>query len=228
MDDRSGCAETREVLPELAAGAATGPGRARALRHLAACVACRRELAALTTVADELLTLAPAVEPPAGFESAVLARLKAAEVTPGRGRRGCGFLSAAAIAIAATIAACAALGATADDHRLAGAYRETLRIANGTVLTARPFTTPDGIRAGRVFVYQGKPSCVFVVVEYDGATGPYDVNLVTRDGKHLRLADVDVVRGEGSGGTAIDMTVDQIAAVRLSSPDRPPLIAVFR
>jgi hypothetical protein len=56
--------------------------------------------------------------------------------------------------------------ATADDRQLAGQYRKTLLIADGRYLTARQFTAPYGFRAGRVFAYQGKPSGVFVVVQY--------------------------------------------------------------
>src|SRR5215216_4532880 len=75
MDERPECAEIRELLPELAAGVAAGDERARALRHLSGCLDCRRELEAMATVVDELLTLVPPVDPPGGFESSVLARI---------------------------------------------------------------------------------------------------------------------------------------------------------
>ncbi|MEV0719184.1 hypothetical protein, partial [Asanoa sp. NPDC050611] len=68
------CATVRPALAELAIGALGGDERAEALRHVASCAACARELERLAGVADGLLLLAPPVEPPAGFESAVLAR----------------------------------------------------------------------------------------------------------------------------------------------------------
>ncbi|NUT32570.1 MAG: hypothetical protein HOV79_05785, partial [Hamadaea sp.] len=77
MSERFGCDEVRPLLAELAAGAVTGQERALALRHVGGCDACRAELAGLTRAVDELLLLAPQVEPPAGFESALLARLAA-------------------------------------------------------------------------------------------------------------------------------------------------------
>ena len=60
------CGTVRPLLPEIAAAAATGQDRARALAHVAACESCRRELAALSEAADALLLLAPATEPRPG------------------------------------------------------------------------------------------------------------------------------------------------------------------
>ena len=82
MADGLECAEARDLFPELAAGVAAGDERARALGHLSGCPACRREFAATAEVIDELLWLVPEHDPPAGFESSVLARL-----TPAAPRR---------------------------------------------------------------------------------------------------------------------------------------------
>ncbi|MDF5752087.1 hypothetical protein [Spongiactinospora sp. TRM90649] len=87
MSDDPACARAREVIPELAASAMPGDERAGALSHLSGCAACRRELRETAVVVDELLSLAPAYEPPAGFEVAVLARVAAGDVPPGRTRR---------------------------------------------------------------------------------------------------------------------------------------------
>ncbi|GAB3410662.1 anti-sigma factor family protein [Flindersiella endophytica] len=76
MTDPRDCEQVRLVLAELATGAAAGDERAAALQHVAGCEACRQELAQLARAADELLLLAPEREPPAGFESRVLARLQ--------------------------------------------------------------------------------------------------------------------------------------------------------
>jgi hypothetical protein len=116
----------------------------------------------------------------------------------------------------------------AGDRRVAGQYRETLRIAGGRYLTARPLATPGGSRAGRVFAYQGTPSWVFVVVAYGQAAGVYQVLLVTRDGLDRMIGEVGVVGGAGSWGIAIDTDVAQVAEVRLAGPAGPPLTAVFR
>ncbi|HEV2368250.1 MAG TPA: zf-HC2 domain-containing protein, partial [Acidimicrobiales bacterium] len=62
------CAELRDIAPELALGVLPGQERAAALAHLQSCPACQAEVEHLTDVADELVALAPAVEPPLGFE----------------------------------------------------------------------------------------------------------------------------------------------------------------
>jgi hypothetical protein len=66
------CEEIRHLAPEIALGIADGEERAEALRHLSTCPDCQRVVDQLSEVADELLVLAPAQEPPAGFESRVL------------------------------------------------------------------------------------------------------------------------------------------------------------
>jgi hypothetical protein len=66
------CEEIRDLAPEIALGIADGEERAEALRHLSTCADCRRVVEQLSQVADELLVLAPAQEPPPGFESRVV------------------------------------------------------------------------------------------------------------------------------------------------------------
>jgi anti-sigma-K factor RskA len=74
MDDMS-CDEFAEVAAELALGVLTGRERAAALAHLDGCESCREQVRELTATQDELLALLPSQEPPAGFESRVLARI---------------------------------------------------------------------------------------------------------------------------------------------------------
>ena len=69
------CAEFAALAPELALDLLSGDERAAALAHLAGCRSCQTNLDELARTADALLLLAPSGEPPAGFESRVLARL---------------------------------------------------------------------------------------------------------------------------------------------------------
>jgi hypothetical protein len=71
------CDQFHEITPDLALGLLAGHDRGAALNHLVACSRCRRQLESLVQVADDLLLLAPAVEPEIGFESRVMARLAA-------------------------------------------------------------------------------------------------------------------------------------------------------
>lgn len=83
------CSVFTTTADELALGAVEEPLRSHLLQHAAGCAECRALLDGLGSVADRLLILAPEVEPPAGFESRVLARLgsPAVAAAPGRRRR---------------------------------------------------------------------------------------------------------------------------------------------
>jgi hypothetical protein len=70
-----GCDEFADVAAELALGVLMGRERADALAHLEGCDACRETVRQLTMTGEQLLGLLPAVEPPAGFENRVMARL---------------------------------------------------------------------------------------------------------------------------------------------------------
>jgi predicted anti-sigma-YlaC factor YlaD len=155
------CAEARDLFPELAAGVAAGDERARALGHLSGCPACRREFAATAEVIDELLWLVPEHDPPAGFESSVLARLTPA-APPRRRRRRPRLLWAASIAAVAALAAGAVWWQTADDRELASNYRHTLTVAHGHDLSAAPLLLAGGAETGTVFAYDGSPSWIYV------------------------------------------------------------------
>jgi hypothetical protein len=218
MDDRSGCAEIVELLPDVAAGVSAGDERARAFAHLAECSDCRQELAALSYVADELLTLAPAVAPPAGFAAGLMRR-----VAPPRRRRNWwrAFRVALAVLLAAVAGSSATMGATADDRREAHHCRER-------PLAERAFAAADGTPGGRAFAYGGAPPWLFVTVALPAAAGVYDVHLVTRDGRSRAIGAVPVSGGGGSWGVALDVPADQIAEVRLIGSAGPPLTAGFR
>ena len=69
------CAAVSGDLAELALGTLTGRERVAALAHLENCARCSAEVEALSVAADQLLLLAPAAEPPVGFEAGVFERL---------------------------------------------------------------------------------------------------------------------------------------------------------
>ncbi|GAA1023955.1 hypothetical protein Aple_091330 [Acrocarpospora pleiomorpha] len=214
MTETPECAAVRELIPELAAGVAAGDERARALRHLATCTDCHRELEAAAFVVDELLPLAPEVEPPPGFELKVLAALN----PPRRRWRG-RLRLAAALVVAVALGGVGMWQLTADDRRMADSYRRTLEAANGRYMTAKTFAAPDGSTAGRIFAYQGKPSWIFITVQYGTTGGPYTVRMTTRDGRNETLGTIMVQSGTGSWGRMIDVPVSGIAQVSLTGAD---------
>jgi len=218
MSTEWSCEEVCALAPELALGIVAGDERARALEHLADCPACRARLEELSSVADELLMLAPAQEPPAGFESRVLGRLE----PPPRRRRWRVLVPAFAAGAAALAAATTMWVATKEDRDLASRYRDTLAEANGKYLTAEALTAPGGERAGTVFGYEGEPSWVLVTVyENERPTpGRYHVQVITGEGKRLGLGPIEVTRKGGSGGESIPISFHRVSEVRLLGPGR--------
>src|SRR5215469_4018705 len=69
------CAEFYDSAAELALGVLTGRERAEALAHLDRCEACREHVRQLTVTGEQMLSLLPTAEPPAGFETRVMDRL---------------------------------------------------------------------------------------------------------------------------------------------------------
>jgi hypothetical protein len=69
------CAGLADMAAELALGVLTGRERAMAVAHLDTCDACREDVRQLMETGEQLRGLLPPVEPPAGFETRVLARL---------------------------------------------------------------------------------------------------------------------------------------------------------
>jgi hypothetical protein len=217
------CEQTRAIAAELALGIADGEQRAQALRHLADCADCRRALEDLTAIADELLMLAPEREPPAGFESRVLARLQPApEPADSRRRRGWFrvLVPVSAAAAAALAAVAIALGATSDDRHLAQQYRATLAAAHGSSFEATRLYAAGRMRAGVVYGYRGTPSWIFVATYKPYHSTAYSVELVTNDGRRVALPSLRLDPRSGSAGQAIPLDLQDVSAVRLVGPGR--------
>src|SRR5215510_9731953 len=166
MNDDMGCEQVRALAADLAIGIADGQERDAALRHAATCAECRLLVAELSSVADDLLLLAPSHEPPPGFASRTLARMTPSGPQPRRRasrrtlrRAGGGRPWVARLAVAASVAAALALGvgavyqATSGDRRLADSYRGVLAQGHGSFFAAAPLKSPAGI-LGSVYGYQ--------------------------------------------------------------------------
>jgi hypothetical protein len=221
------CAEVRDVIPELAAGVASGDERARALAHLAGCPACRQALDDTAKVVDDLVLLAPRHEPSPGFESRVLTALQA---RPGRRRTRMPtlLLRAAALLLVAVLSAELTWWHTRDDRELADHYRHTLSVAGGRYLTAAAVTTPSGPAAGHLFAYQGSPSWIFVTFTAARESGTYDIRLVTTDNRTIRGGMCTVTNGRGSYGAAINLPVNTIRRVEFVKPGAVTMTADLR
>lgn len=233
MTESRDCGDYIDLLVESATGAATGDERARLMRHLAECGDCRRSLAELSAVADEVLLVAPERQPPVGFESAVMARIEgtgAAEpkrkARPARRRVSLALAGAAAALAIGLGSAWGVWGATADDRRIAESYRETLEAANGRYFTAAPVLDAEEAQVGHVFAYQGEPSWVFVVLDGVGESGDWEVVLDARDWSGT-IATCEVDTDECGVGVTITEDLANIERIDLVSPRGETFSAEF-
>ena len=232
MTSELGCEQVRDLAPELALGIAEGEERDAALRHLSGCSGCRQLVSELASVGDELLQLAPAHDPPAGFESRVLA---AVAEPPGRGtsqllahrwRRVA--TAAAAVVLAAVLGAGSVFLATAGDRRLAAGYQAVLRQGQGAYFLAAPLQGTQG-RVGTVFGYQGQPSWAMVTLQSSiQEEGRFQVQVVTRDGRYLPLGDAVLGRTNPTWGGQLPVDLAAVHELRFVGSDgRPTLAATF-
>jgi Putative zinc-finger len=224
MNPEGRCEEARELLPEVALGIADGADRARVLEHTADCAECRLELERQSTIADELLTLAPEEEPGPGFELGVL---RAIEPPPARRRSILRLWPAlAAAAAAALITAGAMLFAFRDDRRVADEYRATLARAHGTYFGSVRLTDAAGRPGGVLYRYRGSPSWLLVTVAPPHRAAIERAELVDRSGRRIPIASFRLVDGVWGGSLRVDLR--DVAAVHLVGRDgRSVLVAQF-
>jgi hypothetical protein len=219
MSDRLSCEEARALAPELSLGSATGEERARVLHHLASCPDCRRLVSELSAVADELLLLAPAQEPPAGFESRVLARISERKTGNRRLRR---FVGVAAVALVAAGAAGGGLfWSLRSDLETASQYQQILSLADGEYFTAAVLQDVHGGRRGLVFGYEGDTSWLFMTLHAPLDAAAYRAELVTERGRSVVLdSSVSLSGTRPSWGTVlVGRDLHDLAAVRLSDEE---------
>jgi hypothetical protein len=221
------CDEIRQLAPEIALGIADGEERAEALRHLATCPDCQRLLEQLSEVADDLLVLAPAQEPPAGFESNVLEAIdrQREAIRPRARRLSLRWLAPRVGPALAAAAATAALlvGVYHDDHQTAQRYRGVLAEAGGSYFKAQQLADRTGSRGGVVFAYEGSPSWMFVTVDREYRHAVTRCELVTKDGRTIRLPAM-TLDSKGSWGGAIPVKLYDVAALRLLGHGGQPVL----
>ena len=212
MTNELTCPAARDLLPDLVLGSLSGDDRARLLDHLGECAACATEAAELTSVVDEVVVhLAPRADPPAGFESRVLARIAPRPATTPWWRRPMTLAAAVAIAVAGTTTGLYAT--SGGSTRLDAQYVHSLQALGGKELRASPLLQ-RGHTWGQAFVYEGKQSWVFVSMSWDVPDGTYRVVLDRSDGPSFTVGMIHLAHGEGSAGTTVGDT-HTVTAVRV-------------
>lgn len=209
MTPSPGCEQARALVGEVALGIASGEERARVLAHVVRCSDCRQLVSETAEIVDELLVLAPEAEPPTGFESSTLARIR-------RRRPRWVWRAVAAMVLAGAVTGAVVLFATRADRELAQGYRRTLREAEGTYFGVRSLIGPDGREAGDIFVYAGRRPWLVVVLDDEFPVGPYRGELVTSGGR-VDLGYFEVSERERTWGHGLEVDLRALSSARIVS-----------
>lgn len=124
------------------------------------------------------------------------------------------------LAVAVSIVAALAVGAgsvyqgTSGDRQLAGSYRAVLAQGHGAFFTAAPLRGPTGT-VGTVFGYQGRPSWLFATVHLPSPLAQrFDVQLITRDGRHVPAGSAVLGGTHETWGAQIPMDLTTVTQLR--------------
>jgi hypothetical protein len=121
----------------------------------------------------------------------------------------------AAVLATAAVTVGGMLLAFRDDRQLASDYRETLAGARGEYFDAVRLHEQSGAYAGEAFGYQGSPSWMLVTVARRYRSDPYTCELVTNDGKRIRLRAFRLDKATGSWGQTIPVDLRDVAELRV-------------
>ena len=187
------CDTCRELAPELALGLLGGDERAAALAHLQGCERCRDDVAALTGLHERMRLLVPPVEPPAGFETRVLARLAQA----GQPRAHRPWTRRLVSIAAAVVAVCLAFvgGWVAGEASPGTAVAPQVRPA----VLAVALTAGDH-PVGQLFVEPAEPSWIYLYVDAPSGAAHLKCEFLRRDGSSAATAMLTVRSGDAHWG----------------------------
>jgi hypothetical protein len=195
-------------LVEFSLGILDGRARAALVDHVESCPECTEQLRELSATADLLMYVPIGVEPPLGFESGIIERIRQTQPLPSRWRpRGWQMLAAAAAIVLVSFG----LGWTVE-HRTnpttpvqaAGSMKQRVLVANGHDV-------------GTVYAYSGSPSWMFVTVDARGAPARVRCTIITTSGAHRFIGTFALASGQGSWGASLPVSFKAVRNVVLTS-----------
>jgi anti-sigma factor RsiW len=194
-------------LVEFALGILDGRARAALVDHVESCPDCTERLQELSATADLLMYVPVGVEPPLGFESGIIERIRQSQALPSRWRpRGWQLLAAAAAVVVSF-----GLGWTVDHAakpttpvQAAGAMKQRVLQANGHDV-------------GTVYAYSGSPAWMFVTVDAQGAPSTVRCTIITTSGTHRFIGTFALASGRGSWGASLPVSFKAVRNVVLTS-----------
>ena len=214
------CTVFAELAPDLALGVLAEPERAEALAHARSCRSCREELASLSSVVDELSLLAPAVEPPVGFEQRVVGALAAAgdgpatspivDLRPARARRQ--LVRKKVLSVAAVVAALAA-GLAAGWGIGGGTNRpaEAVPVMHGELAA-------QGRPVGEIIAYGGPAPWMYMTVDVGHMNGAVEC-VLNVSGHRVAMGSFGVTDGLGYWSAPLHESITDLRGARLVQSD---------
>jgi hypothetical protein len=207
------CRQFDDAVDQLAVGALVEPERTALLSHAAACPGCEARLNELSGLADRLLLLVPEVEPPAGFEAGVLARMGHIPSSEDRGtapvragHRWRWVTSAAAVVAAVVLVGSGLL--------VGRAVRQT-RSAEGAIRSGE-IVTSSGDRIGVVGMYSRPVPYVLMSLYEPPQSGLLSCELETRGGRMVVVGWWDYKDlQDGVWATGIDRSLTDAVMMRI-------------
>jgi hypothetical protein len=204
-------------LAEFALGILDGRARAALLAHVESCPDCTERLQALSATADLLMYVPVGVEPPLGFESGIIERIRQSQPLPRRWRpRGWQLLAAAAAVVVVSFGLGWTINHTSPPTtpvQAAGAMKQRILVANGHDV-------------GTVYAYSGSPSWMFVTVDATGAPATVRCTVITKSGTSRFIGTFALASGRGSWGANLPVSFKSVRNVVLTS-DSGAVVAQF-
>lgn len=206
----SQCEAVRDDLAELALGILSGRRRSEVLTHVEACSRCSAELGRLSIVADNLVQLAPEVEPPLGFELRLAERLRAVGATrrPRRLRR----VGVLAVGVVAMITLGLGVGHLATP-------RVTAHYPVGSVDLNSAELTSHGRMLGEAFVSTGSPEWVFMTISVGDWSGIVKCEVTLAGGKVETVGVIKIWKGKAAWGAQLASSASKVRVARLVALD---------
>jgi len=219
------CAAVDADLAELALGALTGKSRVAALAHLEVCHRCAGEVEQLAAAADELLHLAPASEPPVGFEADVFKRLG---LSPEPKRQWLGLsatskwpawsrlAAAAAVAAVVLVGAGAGLGVAVSGDKANNVSQPPSALIPGTHLVA---FKQGSTTVGELMVYPGNPTWLFMYIKAPDWYGALRCEVVVDQGRTVSLGHFWLSGGEGAWAASTSQPAGRLSEALIVGQD---------
>jgi hypothetical protein len=198
----------QDDLVEFALGILDGRARAALVDHVESCPDCTERLQELSATADLLMYVPVGVEPPLGFESGIIERIRQAQPLRSRWRpRGWQLLAAAAV-----VGVSFGLGWTLD-HAVS---TPTTPVQAAGAMQQRVLEA-SGHDVGTVYAYSGSPAWMFVTVDAKGAPSTVRCTIITTSGTHRFIGTFALASGQGSWGATLPVSFKSVRNVVLSS-----------